>query len=63
MDPNVALRALRALAAKVLYDHENAEGNGVDQDDARALAERFQHLDEWLSRGGFLPQPWARRGS
>jgi hypothetical protein len=57
MDPNVALLALRALAAKVLYDCEH--GNGVDQDAARALAERFEHLDEWISHGGFLPQPWT----
>jgi hypothetical protein len=63
MDPDVALRALRALAAKVLRDYENGEGAGIDDDDACALAQRFADLDEWLSRGGFLPQPWAKRGS
>jgi hypothetical protein len=60
MDPNLMLRALRALAAKVLYDCEN--GNEVDPYDARALAERFEDLDEWIARGGFLPLPWAKRG-
>jgi hypothetical protein len=59
MDPNLTLRALRALAAKVLYDWEN--GNRVDRDAVRALAERFEYLDEWISRGGFLPEPWTKR--
>jgi hypothetical protein len=60
MDPNEILRALRALAATVLRDHENADGSGVDQDDASALAEHFAALDEWISGGGFLPESWAK---
>ncbi len=61
MDPNETLRALRAYAAKVLQDNDDPD-NGVDQDEARAFAEAFEHLDQWISRGGFLPESWARRG-
>ena len=62
MDPNETLRRLRALAATILGDHENPDGNGVDQDDAAALAEHVNALDEWITRGGFLPEPWANGG-
>jgi hypothetical protein len=28
-------------------------------EDAAALAERVQALDEWLKKGGFLPTAWS----
>jgi hypothetical protein len=43
MDPNAALRELR---------------EAIHQDDTHTAAERFEALDEWLSRGGYLPERW-----
>jgi hypothetical protein len=60
VDPNQALRDLRALVEKVLREYADPDGNGVDQDDAHALAERFSDLDAWMSRRGFLPHDWQR---
>lgn len=49
MDPNETLRRLRELAEREL--------NAPDPDNAD-WAEWFQALDEWISRGGFLPDAW-----
>ncbi len=49
MDPNTTLARLRELAAAA-----------DDVEEAAELAEAFHALDEWLSRGGFLPADWAR---
>jgi hypothetical protein len=46
MDPNVALQQLRA-----------AMRNG----EADLAHDLFEELDEWLSRGGFLPAAWNTR--
>lgn len=46
-DPNEALRELRHLI----------EING-EEDYSEEIAEKFQALDEWLSKGGFLPEDW-----
>jgi hypothetical protein len=43
MDPNEALRLLRKYAS----------------DTPGALGEQFEALDEWLSKGGFLPTAWS----
>jgi hypothetical protein len=59
MDPNEMLRQLRAMVGKVLRDSESDDGNDVHQNDAVAFAEKFNDLDEWISRKGFLPQDWA----
>ena len=52
MDPDVALRELRDLAAAVL----DVAPPGRDQADE--LAERFSALDEWIMSGGHLPAAW-----
>jgi hypothetical protein len=44
MDPNTTLEELRELIANGFYD--------LDVD-------RFEALDQWLSRGGFLPADGA----
>jgi hypothetical protein len=62
MDPDQTLRELRALVARILCDADVAEGS-VNLDDAVTLAERFQNLDQWISRGGFLPDQWAKGGA
>jgi hypothetical protein len=59
MDPNEALRMLRALTAKQI--DANPDGKNCLQasaDRAELLAEHFEALDEWLKKGGFLPDTW-----
>ena len=58
MDPTAALYALRALAADILRVSDS--GTLPDGLAALILAERVQALDEWISRGGFLPHDWTR---
>lgn len=56
MDPNKAHERLNELAARIL--------NGDCQEwadlttAAEELAETFVGLDDWISRGGFLPSRW-----
>lgn len=47
MDPNETLRELRHLI----------EING-EENFSEEIAEKFTALDEWLSKGGFLPADW-----
>lgn len=51
MDPNEALRVLRAMVEAVMT------GDGCASVDE--LAEQFDALDEWIARGGFLPAAWS----
>lgn len=44
MDPNEALKRLRKYAS----------------DTGGEFAETFEALDEWLSKGGFLPAAWRQ---
>ena len=63
MDPNETLRELRELADKVAAQDMDVYSDPEDRADAaRAgdLAAGVQALDEWLSRGGFLPDAWER---
>ena len=53
MDPDETLAQLRALAKDTLSG-EYATGD----EPAFELAELLTSLDEWLSRGGFLPNAW-----
>lgn len=56
MDPNALLSELRRLATIAQDESLNpTTRNGH----ARRLTERFQELDEWLSRGGFPPASWV----
>ncbi len=52
MDPNANLEEQRRLFAQL--------DNGIDFDALSRLAELAQALDEWLSKGGFLPRPWLQ---
>ena len=54
MDPNAALTEIRNLASQAL------EPSGLEPDEHERLAEVVEALDEWLSKGGFLPEPWER---
>lgn len=47
MDPNEALKRLR-----LMMDWDWSE------DDMDEVKELFNGLDEWISKGGFLPTSW-----
>ena len=53
MDVNELLARMRELSK------EAREGQDARHNE-RELRWAFDDLDEWLSRGGFLPTPWAR---
>jgi hypothetical protein len=57
MDPNETLRQLR----KAFADMDNA----TDRDDfeiaTREAQDLFEALDNWLTRGGFVPRDWASK--
>lgn len=61
MDPNESLQACRRLTTYILNegDHKRAlQENTNDSTYAEALAANFQALDEWIQKGGFLPDAW-----
>lgn len=53
MDPNTALARMRALT-------ERADSQQLTLEEGFELAELISGLDQWLSRGGFLPTDWVR---
>jgi len=55
MDPNEALRRIRAQAKRA----SEASTNETAAIIAEEALEAFADLDEWLSRGGFLPSSWS----
>jgi hypothetical protein len=61
MDPNAALRELRALATELNDDAriwDGTDGLLEHKDKADRAAELIAALDGWLSNGGFLPERW-----
>lgn len=53
MDPNAALANARAITTAIL-------SGWLTEDGGYELAEAFDALDQWLTKGGFLPSAWAR---
>jgi len=49
MDPNAALKEIREI---LVYS------STTDMSDLQRAAEVFEALDNWLCRGGFLPDDW-----
>lgn len=56
MDPNENLRRQRDMVEITL---RNQEGY-VDPGDALELIQLMADLDEWLTKGGFLPAEWGK---
>lgn len=59
MDPNETLRLLREAVAEYRRPLPFSDSDEA----AQLLADLVQHveaLDEWLSKGGFLPSAWER---
>jgi hypothetical protein len=61
MDPDANLAELRRIIARA---RERADSVGYDAVndaiDLDRLADLAEALDEWLSRGGFLPEAWSK---
>ena len=57
MDPDANLAEQAKLARRILAADD--AGDYADHDASR-LAELVEALDEWIRRGGFLPQAWKR---
>lgn len=63
MDPNETLATLRTEVSDILTCNSTSpkgpDGRIIDA--AIAVAEAFEALDEWLNKGGFLPDAWQRK--
>lgn len=58
MDPDVALANARE-AARQMEGFRDETGVGLTSVTAAVeLLEAFEALDEWLTKGGFLPKAW-----
>lgn len=56
MDPNAALAEIRKQLKALLTIQPDVDVTEA----AMSLAEHVQGLDEWLTKGGFLPSAWDR---
>lgn len=60
MDPNALLDELRSAKS----DYEDVRGRGTENpavdDAADRMRDAIYHLDEWLSKDGFLPTDWNK---
>jgi hypothetical protein len=57
MDPNTALDNIRA-AIIVAQAAADGDSNDAEIEAWQEVGEAFQALDEWISKGGFLPDEW-----
>lgn len=64
MDPNEALKnaraALKSFRAAEESDDSDESHSQALIDAGEDLASAFEALDEWLMKGGFLPEWWAK---
>ncbi len=58
MDPNETLARIRD-ALKVMNNPKVGGARYIHE--SEKLAAAFADLDEWLSKGGFLPEDWERK--
>ena len=63
MDPNVTLRRLRADCSTIANLDEVGDDDKELSKLAVDVAELFEALDGWITKGGFLPAAWARRAT
>lgn len=66
MDPNANLAEQRRIVARLMAAWDSdastlSEFLDAIAKDAMRLAELVEALDGWISKGGFLPDAWARR--
>lgn len=58
MDPNTLLHRVRTLVEKVKDPYFNA---AKDPQTPLDLANAVDDLDEWITKGGFVPAAWYPR--
>lgn len=58
MDPNETLTKLREIKRRIQANVDT--GTPLSPADAPDMADLFEALDDWLSKGGFLPADWQR---
>jgi hypothetical protein len=56
MDPNECLKICQRLARRIIEEADS--GLPISDNKGERLAEQFLALDEWISRGGFIPKLW-----
>jgi hypothetical protein len=56
MDPDQTLAQIRRIIADMARPRSALD----ELVDARLLAELVEALDDWITKGGFLPQPWRQ---
>lgn len=54
MDPNANLKEQRRIVTRIINGTASAS-------DVERLADLVEALDNWISRGGFLPDSWGRK--
>jgi len=59
MDPEAALAQARSACAQIGHQVD-VVGKMPDDEDVDRLVTAFEALDEWLCKGGFLPDAWIR---
>lgn len=59
MDPKANLEEQRRIIAKLKKEWRSGMGYN-DPEDVSRLIELSEALDQWLTRGGFLPVAWQR---
>lgn len=60
MDPNAALKELRELTKGCHEEVTDLLVLGTFEVRARRVVELFEYLDEWITKGGFLPADWRK---
>lgn len=58
MDPDITLDHIREIVANYI---EGEKGTGIEDSnyDVENLSNLLRDLDDWLSKGGFLPTDWS----
>ena len=62
MDPTACLDIIRELTEKIIVASDGDDDYGyvaAALDHAYELADHVQALDEWIMKGGLLPDTWA----
>jgi hypothetical protein len=59
MDPNIALEDIRKAIASTAIDPSRTDFDDVLYQAGIVAFDAFEALDEWLSKGGFLPSAWV----
>jgi hypothetical protein len=58
MDPDANLKDQLTLAQRLLRNLEAEPMVSAEEADVMRLAELVLALDEWIRKGGFLPERW-----